>query len=392
MESIMSFIKIKSNKVCLFSDFHYGKNRNNVHKLNECDKFIDWMIEQCKERGIDTIFFLGDWFDDRNTISNLTLNHSWHSVKKISEAGFTFIMIVGNHDAYYKNSTDVNSLVQYMSLDNVHVISEATRGKFVGTDKTFWLFPWDSFTVDKEPADYSFGHFEYIGAKYSKYGIASDHGYTGESICNVAPLSFSGHYHTPKDYNYTSGLLKCIGTPLEQDWGDFNDAKYLHFLDTETNEIEHVRNTINSRHIKMPWSKFKDYILSNDVALKRVVNNNYIKLLIDTEYSMEDVVKATVFINSLTPAAAVQTEFFVAGVTSENNTVLFNAEDTFMLKTELEQSLEFANIVMDQPELVTDEQVQACAKTLDKQVLTGLIHAYFKQAELESKSATTESK
>ena len=76
----MNRIFIDEDKVAIFSDIHFGKNKDNTTKLSIADKYIDWFIQKLKENNIKTVLFLGDLYNNRNSISLKTLNtcYSWN--------------------------------------------------------------------------------------------------------------------------------------------------------------------------------------------------------------------------------------------------------------------------------------------------------------------------
>jgi hypothetical protein len=53
-------------------------------------------------------------------------------------------------------------------------------------------------------------------------------------------MVLSGHFHTKSH----QGNVHYLGSQMEFTWADVDDPKYFHVLDTETREIEAVRNPI----------------------------------------------------------------------------------------------------------------------------------------------------
>ena len=103
------FMEIKGDKFLIFSDIHWGINNDVQYKLDNTDKCIDWIIETAISKNVKNIIFLGDWFHNRNYTSVKTAYTSYKAVKRMSDNGLSVILLVGNHDAYFKESIQVNS-------------------------------------------------------------------------------------------------------------------------------------------------------------------------------------------------------------------------------------------------------------------------------------------
>jgi hypothetical protein len=69
-------------------------------------------------------------------------------------------------------------------------------------------------------------------------------------------MVLSGHYHTKSNQDN----IYYLGTQYELTWADAGDPKYFHVLDTETRELEPVRNKLKLFHrlIYKDGTKLKD--------------------------------------------------------------------------------------------------------------------------------------
>ena len=291
---------IPTDKVLIFSDFHWGKSKNSEIKIQQNEMFIDWLIKKASILGIPHVIFMGDWFENRNNISVKTYNHSYEALKRMSSAGLTVHMIIGNHDIYYREANNVHSLKPYSEIPNIFIYTEAEPVQFNGDHKGM-LVPWETFdfsTMKDTPCDVMFGHFEFIGAVHN--AVSSDtskHGFNGNEMTKVAPLVFSGHYHARREYNFKNGKVVCVGSPLQLDWGDFNDTKGIYIYDSISNSYEFIENDINSTYVKILWSKIK----AGDQTSLKAVKGNFVSLVVDDKYKFESVMKVMNLINRLDP-------------------------------------------------------------------------------------------
>ncbi|QIG64928.1 hypothetical protein SJC03_254 [Bacteroides phage SJC03] len=79
----------------LFTDLHL-----NVLNKEVCLDFINFLIENIKEKKPNSLFFLGDFYDVRKGAEEPTLNISKQIFKKIQELNIPNVWIPGNHDKY----------------------------------------------------------------------------------------------------------------------------------------------------------------------------------------------------------------------------------------------------------------------------------------------------
>ena len=114
------------NRVACFTDIHFGNKNNSRQHNRDCVEFVDWFIQQALDNKCETCIFLGDWHHHRASVNVSTLNYSVENVAKLSKAFKQVYMITGNHDLYYREKRDYNSLPYAELFDNVHLINEQT--------------------------------------------------------------------------------------------------------------------------------------------------------------------------------------------------------------------------------------------------------------------------
>ncbi len=267
------------NKIAIFTDIHWGHKKDNVNKLKFTQEFVKFLIKECKKRKIESIMFLGDFFDNQTSINIQTLNVAYNNLKVLCQ-NFKVYMILGNHDLFLKNNTKIHSVKPFNEIENLEIISENTVIDFNGRQGL--MCPW-GFELVNEEYDYLFGHFNVNGAELCG-SIYKNGRYTMKELTDIAPLVFSGHFHLRKEYSTKNGKLITVGCPLEVDWGDYNNTKGFYILDTQTKEYEFVENTFSPKHIKILWSERTDVNFNS-------IKDNYIKLVVDEEYQYQDVLE-----------------------------------------------------------------------------------------------------
>ncbi len=305
--------EVDAERFISFSDFHWGKNKDAEVKLKHNDSYIDWLIGECNSQSIDTLVFLGDWFESRNNVSVKTYNHSYKALKRISAAGIKIYMFVGNHDAYFKNTIEVNSLSPLNHIPGVHIIDRYSILKFTN-GSSIGLFPWEEFNEEhldqykKESFGCIMGHFEFVGASFSNFtGHVCKSGQKSGDLIEASPLVFSGHFHIRKEYVYKNGKIVCIGCPLELDWGDYQDVKGYYIVNSADMSYEFYENTHSPKHLKLYWSRIKRKVEEN---IKNI-EGNYIKLVVDEEYDFNQISNLIQKINAKNPLRPCQPNFIV---------------------------------------------------------------------------------
>ena len=73
-------------RVAVCTDVHLGLKSNSETHNQDCLEFIDWFIEEAKQRECDTAIICGDWHNHRASISILTLHYSQQCLEKLNAA------------------------------------------------------------------------------------------------------------------------------------------------------------------------------------------------------------------------------------------------------------------------------------------------------------------
>jgi len=211
-------------KAVVFTDIHYGLKSNSHQHLKDCNNFVDWFIAEAKVRGAETCFFLGDWHHHRASVNVATLNASWRDLKKLNDAFNKVYFITGNHDLYYRDKRELNSMEFARDLNNFVMIDELFEEGNVGIVP--WLVENEYKKVAKMTCKYMFGHFELPFFKMNAMIEMPDHGGINASMLRNPEYVFSGHFHK-RQYDEN---IHYIGNAFPHNYADAgdNDRGYMY--------------------------------------------------------------------------------------------------------------------------------------------------------------------
>lgn len=286
-------MKIKKSKVAIFSDLHLGIYGNSELWHDVALKWADWIVKDLKKRKIKDIFFLGDFFHNRSEISVQTIHVASLILEKLKE--FNIVMIVGNHDAFYKNRADVHSLGLISGHDNVTIVDSLTEVE--AFDKKILFVPWNTEIPD-EKYDIILGHFEIQNFKMNNFKVC-DHGLMASELLKKTGFVFSGHFHNRNIKTYDEGRILYVGNTFPMDFSDVGNEKGYHTLELEdfnyqSYTLDFIPNTVSPKFKKILLSKIKDYT-KEDFA------NNTVKLIVDIDATEKEVENAQAFISKYSP-------------------------------------------------------------------------------------------
>ena len=280
-------------KVAIITDTHYGARKSSRLFHNYFEKFYnDIFFPKLDELGIDTIIHMGDAFDSRKGIDFTSLDWAKRVVfEPIKERGITMHLMVGNHDAYYKNTNDINAVdLLLKEYDNVKVYSSTTEVNVGGLDILFipWINEQNSesslLSIKGSRCKVAMGHLELSGFRAHR-GCVMENGMDGELFENYKKV-FSGHYHTRS----SDGKIFYLGNPYEIFWNDVNDERGFHIFDTEP--LEHTSVNKPYRLFYNIYYEDTDYQLFNTTEYE----NKIVKVIVKKK---TDITKFEKFIDKL---------------------------------------------------------------------------------------------
>tara|TARA_Y100001937_G_scaffold49915_1_gene69507 strand:+ start:1415 stop:2473 length:1059 start_codon:yes stop_codon:yes gene_type:complete len=234
-------------KMAILTDTHCGiRNSSEVFLDNAEDFYTNIFFPECEKRGVKQILHLGDYYDHRKFVNFKALNQNRRVfLDQLRKNNMTMDIIPGNHDTYYKNTNELNALKECLGhyMNEIHIVMEPTVMQYGSL--SIALLPWicadnydQSMNFIKDcKADWLGAHLELANFEIGR-GILAPHG-MDPKIFQKFEQVLSGHYHTAS----RKDNIWYLGNPMEFFWSDAHDPKFFHILDTETRQIEKIRNT-----------------------------------------------------------------------------------------------------------------------------------------------------
>lgn len=285
-------LNINTPNVCCIADLHIGVHQNNAFWHNIALKWANWLKTELNQKNIKDIFILGDVYHYRDEVAVNTM-HVVNEIFSLWE-DFNITILVGNHDAFYKDSSSVNSLSLINGKNKIRVIDKLQTFTLYG--KTASFMPWGTHLDDVPVSDIIFGHLEVDGFKMNTYKLC-EHGIKTRSLFDKAKLIMTGHFHLREERVYSDGTIIYVGNPYEMDYGDYNTVKGYYILNLNDLSYRFYENNISPRHTKITVTELQDK-KNNNLNFA----NNIVRIVVDGKHNIDDIDIAIKYANSLSPA------------------------------------------------------------------------------------------
>ena len=339
---ICTFIAMEqlTGKTLVFTDHHFGVKGNSPSRQKIGAMAIKDILDAISAYSIKNIIFCGDYFHQRNALTVDTLNIAYRCLQALAKKCNVY-MVLGNHDLFNKNSTDINSINIFRDNASIIVVDSPTEVSMNG--KHALLVPWlsDLSRYSNGQFDFMFGHFD-ISSKFLIANYAQEHsrkvrttGIASKEIDNDGLLDssrsiscspeqylgsfidlvhengtiFAGHIHQHKEMTVHKRKFIFVGTPYEQNLGDIGCKCGFYVID-EDGSYKFVENANLPKHVQFICSKVKEAGIDNyDFSLAK---ENIVQKVYDIDISMEDDLKINQKIASFKPYEELLPDYQVA--------------------------------------------------------------------------------
>lgn len=333
-------------KIALITDQHFGARNDASHILDYYQKFYEQVFfPKIKEEKVSAVLILGDTFDRRKYLNFYTLKRTKEMFfDPLANMGIDVHILAGNHDTYFKNTNDVNSVDLLLKEYGVsfNVIDHPAH-IYVGPHK-ICMMPWicpenyeDSMeTLKDSDAKYCMGHFEIEG--FAMYrGMHSEEGLSRE-IFRKFRHTFSGHYH----HKSSSDGVTYLGNPYQLTWQDYGDDRGFHIFDIANETLEFVKNPFEMFY-RINYDDKKDSI--SDITNMDVTKykDTYVKVVVINKTNPYLFDKFMNNLYNVNPADITIVEDFT-DLNDSTDDVVDQAEDTLTILNKYVDSVQEENI------------------------------------------------
>ena len=204
-------------KVACFTDIHFGLKGGSRTHNTDCEQFVDWFCDTAQANGCETAIFLGDWHHNRSTTDVSTMNYTVSNLERLNASFEKVFFILGNHDLFYKDKREINSIEFMRLFPNIIAIKDPL------TMEDVTILPWlvgDEWRdIPKIKSRYIFGHFELPSFYMNAMVQMPDHGQLQRSHFQHQDYVFSGHFHKRQQNNN----IVYIGNAFPHNYADAGD-------------------------------------------------------------------------------------------------------------------------------------------------------------------------
>lgn len=325
-------------KIFLIGDIHFGVRNNSSEWLDiQKDFLLNFFLAKVDldfDENRDILIFEGDIFHSRESINIRIQNEAFEIftilAKKFKRGVFA---IIGNHDTYYKDKTDVHSLKQIENLASNITVFENPEVLTINEAHSFLMLPWIEdisklTTVISEYQSfcpYLICHADIKTFKFNKW-IYVEHGLEFSDLSKFRRI-YSGHIH----HRQERGNVLYTGTPYQMDRGDMGNAKGFYQLRIDGPALmeDFILNTKSPMFVKFDITELLEMNLKQ---LSDLFNNNFIDVMINVNFANK--ISIPSFVELISNTKHRKLEFFTYVEQKKDDVNIeseFNPDDGFNL-------------------------------------------------------------
>lgn len=278
-------------KMHLVGDLHFGIRSNSMEwlqiQLDFWNKTFIPKITSSKTYNKETevLFLMGDVFHSREFLNIRILFEVQKLFKEVSKYFHKIVVIAGNHDLFFANTTEVNSIKQLELLgDNIHIIETPDILDINGTK--FFMMPYEHdyakfeeiVNKDSIGCDYMLCHADIQNMKFDKNRVIEG----GLNLKNIRKFKkiYSGHVH----YRQEKEWVLYTGIPYSMERSDCGNQKGWYTLNFDKNCFteEFIENHDSPIFIKTNLHEIIEHPL--DLVIENI-KNNFVDIYVDNKYS-----------------------------------------------------------------------------------------------------------
>lgn len=229
----------------ILCDTHFGARNDSGPMQASMAKFFEKVFFPAVDaHKVEAVLHAGDFFD-RRKYCNIGTARFVHDTYRgpMRERGLPQYTITGNHDIYYRSSTDVNGIEEFYRHDDLmHLYHDPTEIELGGC--RILLLPWitdnnraESMRLIRESTcPIVLGHLELSGFQMYR-GLPNSEG-LDPALFERFEMVMSGHYH----HRTMSNPIMYLGACYPMIWSDYQDPRGFHLFDTETHQLTYIEN------------------------------------------------------------------------------------------------------------------------------------------------------
>ena len=280
------------DRVVFLSDIHLGLRNASVEWIENITSYFDYffipLIKKYKSKETVALVIAGDFFDNRQHIDINVMNIGSQIMYKLSKEVEVFIL-VGNHDIYKKNDTDITSLKLFDMFDNVNVVYNVSQILLKG-GKKITLVPWVGDHKEETNLLAKHKNDDFIIMHTDITGLSFDNGREIIDGVNISVVEtgkiYSGHIHKRQE----NDKVVYLGSPYQLRRSDIGNNKGVYSIKFVEKGKEYstrqdfVANEYSPKFLRIRISDILNLPIGN---IKQIVENNYVDIVIKKKHMNE---------------------------------------------------------------------------------------------------------